>query len=46
MGPTGGTGMTGPTGVNYTIFKPPTSDPGVTGQVWWNTDHLQVSGLA
>jgi hypothetical protein len=47
MGPTGATGFTGPTGVNYQLFNPPTTDPGVTGQVWWNLvgGFLQVSGL-
>ena len=45
IGPTGATGPTGPTGSNVHYLNPPTGDPGVTGQLWWNTStgNLQVS---
>jgi hypothetical protein len=47
MGITGSTGPTGPTGNNVHYLYPPTSDPGVTGQVWFDTAAgvIKVSGL-
>jgi hypothetical protein len=43
LGNQGSTGPTGPTGNNPTVFRPPTSNPGVTGQVWSNGGVLTVS---
>ena len=42
-GLTGATGLTGPTGQSRFVFTPPTSSPGITGQVWSNAGVLTVS---
>ena len=42
-GPAGPGYLTGPTGVNFRNFFPPTVSPGVTGQVWSNGGVLNVS---